>query len=93
MEDKATLRRLYARRRDNVPHRVEAEKSLRDNLFSLAPWKDASLICGFLSVRNEPDTRPILECALAEGKAVALPVTLTDAREGRMVFQIGRAHV
>ena len=87
MEDKATLRRLYAQRRDNVPHRVEAEKSLRDNLFSLAPWKDASLICGFLSVRNEPDTKPILECALAEGKAVALPVTLTDAREGRMVFR------
>ena len=87
MEDKATLRRLYARRRDNVPHRVEAEKSLRDNLFSLAPWKDASLICGFLSVRNEPDTKPILECALAEGKAVALPVTLTDAREGCMVFR------
>lgn len=87
MEDKATLRRLYAQKRDSIPHRAEAETALRNNLFSIAPWKDASLICGFLSVRNEPDTKPILACALAEGKAIALPVTLTNAREGRMVFR------
>lgn len=87
MEDKSALRRLYARKRDALPNRKEAEESLRDKLFSLPVWQSASLLCGFLSVRSEPDTTPVLKRALAEGKAVALPVTLTDAREGRMVFR------
>ena len=87
MDDKATLRRLYAREREAVPSRAEAEKALRDNLFSLPAWRKARLVCGFLSVKSEPDTRPILERALCEGKTVALPVTLTDAKVGRMVFR------
>lgn len=97
MEDKATLRRLYAREREAVPSRAEAEKALQDNLFSLPAWKKARLVCGFLSVKSEPDTRPILVRALCEGKAVALPVTLTDAKVGRMVFRrvdsLGSPHV
>ena len=44
-------------------------------------------VCGYISVRGELNTRPILERAAAEGKTIALPVTVTSACEGRMVFR------
>ena len=87
MEEKATLRRLYAQKRAAFSNREEADRALQSHLFSLPAWREAPLLCGFLPVRSEPDTRPALEHALADGKALALPVTLTDAREGRMVFR------
>lgn len=45
------------------------------------------MVCGYISVRGELNTLPILKRAAAEGKTVALPVTVTEALEGRMVFR------
>ena len=87
--DKASLRRHFAALRNAIlaDARAAAEASLWDRLFSLPAWKRASLICGYASMRGEPDTLPIWHRAIAEGKTYALPVTVTDTREGCMVFR------
>jgi len=87
--EKSTLRRRYADLRGGLTsvERTTAEAAIYEALFSLPAWREASVICGYISVRGELNTRPILERAALEGKTVALPVTVTDTREGRMIFR------
>ena len=87
--DKISLRRRFAHLRSSLTdaQRKAAEAAIYERLFTLPAWREAPVICGYISVRGELNTRPILERAAAEGKTVALPVTVTDAREGRMVFR------
>lgn len=89
MTDKASLRRYFSdlRRGLTPDERHAAEAAICDRLFSLPAWREAVTVCGYISVRGELNTRPILERAAAEGKTIALPVTVTSAREGRMVFR------
>lgn len=89
MTDKASLRRYFSdlRRGLTPDERHAAETAMYEKLFSLPAWKNAPVICGYVSVRGELNTDPILQRAAAEGKAVALPVTVTGAAEGRMVFR------
>ena len=87
--DKTTLRRYFAALRDSLPpeERTAAENLIRDRLFSLPAWKHSPLICGYMSMRSELDMMPIWERAVAEGKSYALPVTVTNARAGQMIFR------
>ena len=87
--DKNTLRRRYTEVRDSLTpeDRAAAETAIYESLFSLPVWREASVVCGYMSVRGELDTAPILRRAASEGKTVALPVTITDASEGRMIFR------
>ena len=87
--DKKALRAHYAALRDSLTgdERLEAEAVILRRLFSLPAWREAPLICGYVSMRGEPDTSPIWAQADAEGKGYALPVTVTGAREGRMIFR------
>lgn len=89
MTDKATLRRYFIHLRNGLPPdgRKAAETAICERLFSLPAWRDAPVVCGYMSVRGELNTAPILRRATAEGKTVALPVTVTGADEGRMVFR------
>ena len=89
MADKASLRRYFSdlRRGLTPDERHAAEAAIYKSLFSLPVWRAASVVCGYISVRGELNTHPILERAAAEGKRIALPVTVTSAREGRMVFR------
>lgn len=89
MTDKASLRRYFSdlRRGLTPDERHAAETAMYEKLFSLPAWREAPVICGYVSVRGELDTTPILQRAAAEGKTVALPVTVTGAAEGRMVFR------
>ena len=89
MTDKASLRRYFLdlRRGLTPAHREAAESAIYESLFSLPAWREAPVICGYISVRGELNTDPILRRAAAEGKTVALPVTVTGADEGRMVFR------
>ena len=89
MTDKASLRRYFSdlRRGLTPAHREAAESAIYKSLFSLPVWREAPVVCGYISVRGELNTHPILERAAAEGKRIALPVTVTSAREGRMVFR------
>lgn len=88
-EDKTDLRRHYAALRSGLTaeERTAAEAAIRDTLFSLPAWRDAPLVCGYVSIRGELDTLPLWERAAAEGKSYALPVTVTGADEGRMIFR------
>ena len=87
--EKNTLRRHYKDLRDGLTQaeRTAAEAAVYESLFSLPAWQEATVICGYMSVRGELNTTPVLRRAVAEGKTVALPVTITDAFEGRMVFR------
>ena len=87
--EKNTLRRRYKDLRDGLTQaeRTAAEAAIYESLFSLPAWREATVICGYMSVRGELNTTPILRRAISEGKTVALPVTVTDASEGRMVFR------
>lgn len=89
MTDKASLRRHFADLRGGLTpaQREAAEAAIYQSLFSLPAWREAPMICGYISVRGELNTRPILERAAAEGKTIALPVTVTSAREGSMIFR------
>ena len=89
MTDKATLRRHFSdlRNRLTSAERGVAEASIYESLFALPAWRNAPVVCGYISVRGELNTLPILKRAAAEGKTVALPVTVTGALEGRMVFR------
>ena len=88
-ERKTALRRHYAAVRAGLPprERAAAEQAIFHTLFESPLWQNAAVICAYLSIRGEMDTRPILERARVEGKLVALPVTVTGAEQGRMVFR------
>ena len=88
-EQKAALRRHYTALRASLSpeERAAAEEAIFQTLFAAPLWQKASLICTYLPIRGELNTHPILSQASAEGKAVALPVTVTGASEGRMVFR------
>ena len=87
--EKSDLRRRFAALRHSIPaaERAPAEAAIRDRLFALEAWREAPLICGYMSTKGELDLLPVWERAAAEGKGYALPVTVTDAKEGRMVFR------
>lgn len=90
--DKAALRRHYAALRSAVSpeERLICEHAIFDRLFSLPAWQNAPVVCGYASVRDELDLTPVWEAALRDGKTYALPVTLSGAREGRMIFRAVR---
>ncbi|MBQ9780047.1 MAG: 5-formyltetrahydrofolate cyclo-ligase [Clostridia bacterium] len=86
---KTELRRHFSALRDRLSTelRLVAESAIREALFSLPAWKNTPLVCGYATMGSEMDLSPIWARAVSEGKAYALPVTLSDAREGRMVFR------
>lgn len=90
VHNKSALRGRFAMLRDSLPphERATAEAVIYERLFSLPVWKAAPLICGYASTRSELDTTPIWRRAIADGKTYALPVTVTDAREGQMIFRV-----
>ena len=87
--DKARLRRHFSSLRDGLPRetRVTAEAAVREALFTLPAWQNATLVCGYMAIGSEMDLSPLWERAIAEGKGYALPVTVTGAREGEMIFR------
>ena len=86
---KSDLRRRFTALRDHLTgeERTAAEEAIRERLFSLPAWREAPLVCGYTSIRSEIAMNPVWERAAAEGRGYALPVTLTSATEGRMIFR------
>lgn len=89
MTDKATLRRRFSELRGSLPpaERASAEAAVFGKLFSLPAWQTAPLICGYVATRGELDLTPVWRQAVAQGKTYALPVTVSGAREGSMIFR------
>lgn len=86
---KPDLRRRFTALRGGLTEadRTSAETAIRERLFALPAWREAPLVCGYVSIRSEIAMSPVWERAAAEGKGYALPVTLTSASEGRMIFR------
>ena len=75
---KTALRRaLRARRSAQYPAaHPSASFALTAQIQSHPAWQSARAIAAFVGVRGEPDTRPLLEAALAEGRSLWLPRVL-----------------
>lgn len=89
-KEKSLLRKEFLQIRDSISAQDRATwtAAILDRLFALPAWREASVICSYISIRGEIDTSPIRARAALEGKGFALPCTLTGADEGRMVFRL-----
>ncbi len=87
--DKSALRRRFTDLRDSLQgdERSAAEAAIYERLFALPAWRSAPMVCGYMSMRGELDTVPVWERAVSESKGYGLPVTVTGAKEGRMIFR------
>lgn len=72
---KAELRRLVRSAEAELSEecRLRADEAIAERLISLPEYRSARRIMLFCGVGREPDTRPLIEHALAGGKLVALP--------------------
>ena len=59
--------------------------SMVTQLKELPAFREARVICGYASVRGEPDLDPLWRAAAAAGKRYALPAV--SAKAGEMVFR------
>ncbi len=78
-------------------YRAEASRSITQQVLALPAWQKAKTVMAYVSMPEEPDTKDLIEDALAEGKTlllpccvdrenmVAVPVTdLTELTAGRL---------
>jgi 5,10-methenyltetrahydrofolate synthetase len=73
--DKKRLRQEVVARRDALPASARARiaRTLTERLTDLAEFRAARSVLATMSIGSEWDTRPFLEAAQAEGKAIVLP--------------------
>lgn len=60
---------------------VEYSKMITDTLKELDSYKNAKRIMSFVSMKDEVDTHPLIEQAIAEGKSIVVPITVDATRE------------
>jgi 5-formyltetrahydrofolate cyclo-ligase len=78
-EKRALRAELRERRRTRPGHVVDtANLGITANLIALAEQTDARTISAYLSTSFEPNTRPFLDWALADGRRVLLPIARQD---------------
>jgi 5-formyltetrahydrofolate cyclo-ligase len=84
MEKKEARRQVReAVRRLTAAERAEKSEAVRRRLSDLPELRRAQAVMGFLPMRDELDTRPILSDLLAAGKRLYVPRTFV--RERRMI--------
>ena len=87
--NKGALRaqRKAVRDRLSAHERAAAEAAILSALFATDVWQNAPLVAGYTPIRGEMDLTPVWQAAVNQGKGYALPCTVTDATEGRMIFR------
>ena len=77
---KRALRAELRERRQNLTtsERENASTGITDNLIALATRRGAKSIACYLSAPNEPNTRPFVNWALANGIRVLFPISRED---------------
>jgi 5-formyltetrahydrofolate cyclo-ligase len=80
---KRSIRSNTLKKRDAIPLPVRRVKdsAIKNNLFSLAKFKDAGRILLYASFRSEVDTLRIIQESLQMGKKVMLPKVKDDTLE------------
>jgi 5-formyltetrahydrofolate cyclo-ligase len=81
--NKAILRERMTALRDALPSEQRANWShiICQRATALPEYQTARVVHCFLSIRNEVNTQPLIEHALAHGKRVVLPVFLRNSNE------------
>jgi 5-formyltetrahydrofolate cyclo-ligase len=76
-DQKAQLRREAVKRRDALPAavRAAASETLAARPFPVA-FPEGAVISGFMPLRNEIDTQPLMRKLAAQGAQLALPVVI-----------------
>ena len=89
LSDKKALRAALSARRSALSpaERERISRTVTERLLALPAYREATVICGYMSARGELDLLPLWQAVAAAGKTFALPVTVTGAAEGRMVFR------
>ena len=79
-EEKKELRRAYRERGAALTpaYREAADRAICAAVLGSAQWKRAGGVFAFVGMWAEPDTRPLLEAALREGKRLYLPRCAPD---------------
>lgn len=82
MVEKRALRRTLLRRMREQPERARLAKSrsIGRRLRRLKIYRRAKILLCYVAFDGEVETRPILRRALADGKRVAVPVTVTSSK-------------
>lgn len=79
-KQKRSLRRELAIRRDQIVDRAARSEVIRMRVCALPAFQRARAIHCYLAIRSEVETRDLIATALAQGKAVAVPVIGADRR-------------
>lgn len=80
---------LRARRAAQDPGVVAtASRALEGVVRGHAAWQEARGVAAFVGVRGEPDTWPLLEAALAEGRTLWLPRVVRGAAGVSVLVQV-----
>lgn len=87
---KKKLRDRYKaiRQRMKPEHKAVCDARIKGRVLSLAEYRRAKTLLCFVSTPIEVDTRKLIERALADGKAVAVPYCLDGTRKMRF-YRIG----
>mgnify|MGYP000703619399 CR=1 FL=1 len=78
------MRKELLARRDALPGREERSRAIRRQVLALPEYRRARRLLLYLSKGSEVDTWPLLDCALAQGRAVYAPRCLDG--QGNMAF-------
>ena len=80
--NKFELRSYMVNKRSRITAKIRTEKSeiIINKLRSLQVYLDAKLILVYVSFRSEVETHSFINQALRDGKRIAVPLTISDAK-------------
>ena len=80
---KSELRKCLRSLRASIPtgEKKGADAAICERLLKTRAYRESNVILTYLSVKDEIDTRGIIECAMASGKHVALPRCIPGTRK------------
>jgi 5-formyltetrahydrofolate cyclo-ligase len=89
-------RRFRRHIKNLISVRSEAELEIASTvmvrrLLALPEWRKAAVVLGFSPIRGEPDIKPALEAAIAEGRIVGLPRVTEEGLSFHRVFALNEA--
>lgn len=72
--------RLAARKALTEQERTVLDDRITQKLLALSEYADAATVLTYVSVSSEVSTRKLIECALRDGKTIAVPRCLSEHR-------------
>ncbi len=88
IDTKETIRKRMIDVRRNIPmfEKREADRRIAEVLVRKKPWRDAAMVCLYVSLPAEVDTRALIDESFRQGKMVVVPKVRRD--EGIVLHRI-----